>query len=346
MFVESARFDSLPLIMDPRYCAQDAVQCVLCRDVVAPMYCIVCYTHLCTDCVERHFSDKSKFHDVVPFKHFLSTLKCSTPGSPARSLLDVPRLITCVRTGYIGLYNVSCLGDEKFWTSGDEKIMKLFNLKGELLKSVQTKSGHEPNDIAVTRSGDLVYADYYDGSINLVSGTQIQTLIKLRGWRPYYLCTTSSEDLLVIMISNDWKQTKVVRYSGSNEKQNIQFDDQGNPHYSSGGDKKYLSENRNLDICVADSGAGEVVVVSATGKLRFRYTDSFRPHGITTDSQGNILTSDWVKHRIHIIDQDGRFLHFIHNCGLTLPVGLCVDSRDNLFVAEYAGKVKKIQYFK
>nr|XP_022304487.1 uncharacterized protein LOC111111672 [Crassostrea virginica] len=567
---ESAVNDTIssapPLTMDPRHSAQDAVCCALCRDAVAPMYCNVCHTHLCGDCVAKHFSDKSKFHNVVPLEQFLSTLnspeclahptkqcelhceqcdipicsscissrkhighkavdifedfeskkedlrkdleeleksifpkyqesaaiiktqttdqqkhsqkltaelnkrgealhteintivqreqlkidnlnaqhlaaiknqeavinkalreikeviahlksllettdishvskyksrngefrklppklKISLPNfkpqkintlqllkqfGPLSSLsieteqgytlLDVPRLVADIPSmGYDCLYNASCLNDEKIWTSGNNEIMKLYNLKGEVLESVQTKSGEAPMDIAVTRSGGLVYADPWDRSINLVSGTQIQTLITLRGWKPRGLCSTSSGDLLVIMRSDDNKQTKVVRYSGSTKKQTIHWDDQGKPLNSSYrySNIKYLSENRNLDICVADIEAGAVVVVSAAGKLRFRYTGppytprksfdpfcqgSFDLFGITTDSQGNILIADHSNHRIHIIDQDGHFLRFIHNCGLQLPWGLCVDSRDNLFVAErYTGKVKKIMYYK
>ncbi|XP_078331234.1 uncharacterized protein LOC144625059 [Crassostrea virginica] len=107
-----------------------------------------------------------------------------------------------------------------------------------------------------------------------------ETLIILQGWSPRGLCSTSSEELLVTMISD----------SGSTENQSTQMDKKGS--------------------------------------------------GIITDSLGNIQTSDYINDCIHIIDQDGHFLRYIHKFEW---VNLCVDSRDNLFVAKlFTVKVKKI----
>lgn len=131
------------------------------------------------------------------------------------------------------------------------------------------------------------------------------------------------------------------------KKQTIQFDQKCNPLYSGKKNMKYIVENRNNDICLADFDAGAVVVVNQAGNLRFRYSgnhgNSFKPFGIATNSQSQILTADGYNQCIHIVDQDGQFLRYIKD--VRNPFGLCVDEHDNLFVTEYfTGDVKVIQY--
>ncbi|XP_062604330.1 uncharacterized protein LOC134266111 [Saccostrea cucullata] len=269
--------------------------------------------------------------------------------TPAKSFLAEPELITTIDTGMRS--GVACLSDEEVWTCGGDYLIRLYNLQGEVLKLIQTKTDIFARGIAVTRSDDLVYIDDYTRTVNIVRDNHISEVIRLVGWRPLSVCSTSSGDLLVTMNSDDNSQSKVVRYSGSTEKQTIQFDSEGKPLYSSDA-MKYMCENRNLDICVSDIGASAVVVVNQTGNLRFRYTGhpstdkkSFEPWGITTDSQNQILISDADNACIHILDQDGQFLRYIDNCDLFIPNGLCVDIRDNLFVANWSpGNVKKIKY--
>ncbi|XP_061165282.1 tripartite motif-containing protein 2-like [Saccostrea echinata] len=284
-----------------------------------------------------------------------TTQKSPEAGSspPVKQLLDQPETVTTIdNTGYEYLYNVACLSDEEIWTGGNDSTMKLFSInRGSLLKSIRTKSGKIPSNIAVTKSGDLVYTDYWHRTVNIVKNEKIEEVIRLQNWKPKGVCSTSSGDLLVIMDSKDKKQTKVVCYSGSTEKKTIQFDDKGKPLYSFDTTCTYITENKNRDICVSDNA---VVVVNQAGKLRFRYTghtpapknEPFNPRGITTDSQSHILRADCNNHCVHIIDQDGQFLCYI-DCGLSVPWGLCADANDNLFIAQchwLKRQVKKIRY--
>ncbi|XP_062617230.1 uncharacterized protein LOC134278942 [Saccostrea cucullata] len=282
--------------------------------------------------------------------------KLKKPVTLSRNFLEEPNLITTINTGYDNLRCVTCFEEEEIWTiASDVSDLKCFSIQGSLIKSIKIKSVESPYDIAVTNVGDLVYSDWGTSTIYKVTNEQIEEVIRFQDWTPLQLCVTSSGDLLVTLYSDDQTQSKVARYSGSIEKQTIQFDDEGKPLYSGNTIMKYITENRNLDICVADCGAEAVVVVNQTGKLRFRYTGHsstakcapFEPYGITTDSQSHILTSDCNNHCIHILDQNGVFLCYIDNCDLKNPYGIYVDKRDNLFVAEYySGDVKKIKYVK
>ena len=91
----------------------------------------------------------------------------------------------------------------------------------------------------------------------------------------------------------------------------------------------YLKENGNSDICVSD--VGSVVVTDAGGMLRFRYLGTsrrninFEPYGLCCDSVCNIIIVDMKNDRIHVIDKDGGFLHFIRYEGMKKPRALCID---------------------
>uniref|UniRef100_K1Q5U1 Tripartite motif-containing protein 3 n=1 Tax=Magallana gigas TaxID=29159 RepID=K1Q5U1_MAGGI len=284
-----------------------------------------------------------------------NALSLKQPKISARNILDEPEVVATIQTGYENLRSVTCLNENKIWTCEWANNIKCFNIKGSLLQTIKTKSGEEVIDIAVDNNGDLLYSALQTRTVNKVKNGQIEELIRLQGWTPCGLCVTSTGDLLVTMFSKDYTQSKVVRYSGSTEKQTIQFDNEGKPLYSGNCIIKYITENRNHDICVADYNAGAVVSVNQGGKLRWRYTGHpsatktqlCKPEGITRDSQSHILTADVNNYCIHILDENGQFLRYINNCDLLHPFGLCVDNNDNLFVCENnTGKVKKIQYLK
>nr|XP_034309655.1 tripartite motif-containing protein 3-like [Crassostrea gigas] len=304
--------------------------------------------------IYEHFGSLSEL-SIETEKHNYTMDSASTEHSTSeRSLIDVPQIVTEINTYYEYVAAVCCLSDDDIWIRGNSNILKLYNIQRGLLKSIQTKSGNCAYDIAVTGNGDLVYTDKTNRTVNIVKNKEIETVITLHGWIPRGVCSTSCGDILVAMNNDDWKTpSKVVRYSDFTEKQSIQYNENGQALYSPYGFAKYISENRNLDICVSDWGARAVVVVNQAGKFRFSYTGipssrkkAFRPYGFTTDSQSHILIADIDNHGIHIVDRDGQFLQFIDNCHLEKPFGLCVDTRDNLFVADAKTcKVKKIQYY-
>lgn len=125
----------------------------------------------------------------------------------------------------------------------------------------------------MTKDGDLIYIDFKDKTVNLVKKSRVQKvsrplrykkkdtqeiheIIRLNKWKPLRVCTTSSGDFLITMTCDEKQETKLMRYSGCTEKQEIQFDDRDQPLYSYGSYIVYVSENRNQDICYRQQSQG------------------------------------------------------------------------------------------
>lgn len=294
--------------------------------------------------------------EIIPFCRamiYKGSLSPEKPNSSGKKLLNEFKLVEKLKTRHVRLRRVSNVEKGKIATSGDTNNIYSYTIDGILLNSIETKSGKLPNDICLDCEENLIYSDGETKTVYKVTNEKTKELIKLQGWVPTNLCVSYSGDLLISMFSDDKTQCRVVRYSESKEKQIIQFDGKDLPLYSANGKVKYIAENRNQDICVTDSTDEKVVVVNYAGKLRFRYTGcinvskkkTFRPFGITTDSQSRILIADDSNCFVHILDENGQFLRFIDNCDLQYPLSLCVDKEDNLFVCEYlTGDLKKIKF--
>lgn len=82
-------------------------------------------------------------HKAEPALH--STDEKSSPLD--MPFIAKPRVIEKINTKYgvsKEIRSVSAVNDDEIWTSGDNKMLKLYNLKSELVRKIKTKSGNKP----------------------------------------------------------------------------------------------------------------------------------------------------------------------------------------------------------
>ncbi|XP_055999205.1 E3 ubiquitin-protein ligase TRIM71-like [Ostrea edulis] len=285
----------------------------------------------------------------------LSSLTEEVSYLSLQKLLEQAKSITTIPTGVNTLYYVVCVGVDEAWVSGEDKTIRRVDIHGSVRDTVTTTCKYWPNDITVTRQGELVYSDGPNRTVNIVRHGRTETLITTpQGWHPGQLCCTKSGDILVSMITTDFSQHKIVRYQGHTVNQEIDRDEDGEPIYKGGKYTLCVVENNNGDIVASDTNADTVVVVNKSGRVRFRYDGtparrkkSFDPRHIVTDSMSHIIVTDWNNDCLHILDQNGQFLRCVDNCGLDNPKGLSVDSEGRLWVGLCdSEEVKVIQYMK
>ncbi|XP_061182729.1 E3 ubiquitin-protein ligase Midline-1-like [Saccostrea echinata] len=285
----------------------------------------------------------------------LSSLTDDVSFLSFKELLEEAEVIANIPTNVTNLFKVACVGSDKAWVSGTDKMITCVDIHGAVQDTVTSTFKTFPIDITVTRQGELIYSDGNNRTVNIVRDGKTETLITTpRGWYPSGLCCTRSGDILVSMGTTDKSHRKIVHYQGQRVTQEIDKDEHGDPIYQGGIHIVFVVENNNGDIVASDRNARTVVVVDRTGKVRFRYNnkppggkESFYPTQIVTDSMGHIIVVDEFNDCLHILDQNGQFLRCVDNCGLKHIIGLSVDSEGRLWVGLYnSGEVKVIQYMK
>jgi hypothetical protein len=277
--------------------------------------------------------------------------------SSGQELIKKAKVIAKIRTNVKQLHRVVCVGSDRAWISGIDRVIHSVDIHGTVQATVTSTCKNYPDDITVNRQGELIYSDGSNRTIDVVRHGKTENLITApQGWHPWGLCCTRSGDILVSMVTTaNESHQKIVRYQGQNVTQEIDKDDRGNPIYQGGKYTMYVTENNNGDVVVSDPNANTVVVVESAGKVRFRYNDKppggkkpFCSRQIVTDSMGHIIVADSDNSCLHILGQNGQFIKCVDNCGLNdRPCGLSVDNEGRLWVGQsVSGKVKVIQYIK
>ena len=111
--------------------------------------------------ISKHIGSLSKLAVTFPTGKLLENKAITTEekgSKDAKSTDDVVMpliyeslIISVIDTTSGRLNSVACFSDEDIWTLGNEKTIKLFNLQGELINSVRTKTGNKPVGIVVTK---------------------------------------------------------------------------------------------------------------------------------------------------------------------------------------------------
>ena len=211
------------------------------------------------------------------------------------------------------------------------------------------------NDIAVTSDGDLLLANQDRRCIESMSRDKtINTLFSTKG-EPKGLCCLHNNDIAVVTSVNVVSR-KVTVYSRNGEiRQTLDHIKFRHPNKVSAN-----KVNKHIYILCdyekySDDSDGKLIAVGADGKWQYEYTgqgDSvFTPVDVCTDKMGHVLITDSNSPRVHILNQEGRFIQYILTSqqGLCRPVTVDIDSDGYVWVGDEdnrKGRVMVVKYLK
>ncbi|XP_062587168.1 uncharacterized protein LOC134248800 [Saccostrea cucullata] len=206
-----------------------------------------------------------------------SYMSISTDGEGVLKIMRVVTVLSTIQSPYRGsfylkeLWKINCMGKNLIWISGRDDTLRLIDRNGSLSHTVKTS--YVVSAMTVNSNKETVFLiGWSDSKVFIYRNKIFEILLELTDWLGRGLHYTANGDLLVSMHTQDGVQSKVVRYTGTTEFREIQYDSQGQHLFGSKtGGMLNLTENGDGDICVAAFGCNAVIVVDSSGCLRFKY---------------------------------------------------------------------------
>ena len=265
-----------------------------------------------------------------------SSKSCLIPNPPVQSQFDVsvdP--------------SIACADQGVAWVQTRERL-QLMDSNGLVKQTINIS--HKMEAMALTSDGDLFLADYWNNCIKCVSKQKkITTPFKTTS-NPWGLCCLHNDEIAVTFFN----ESIVTVF---NRKGQIR---QMLDHIKCRYPRKIAVNKLNKNIYICDhkspyiASAGKVIAVGADGQILHKYSgqgdSKIIPVDVCTDQWGHVLIADRANYRVHILDQEGRFIQYILNRkqGLVFPTAIDVDKEGYLWVGgndAYAkGCVKVVRY--
>lgn len=206
----------------------------------------------------------------------------------------------------------------------------------------------------VTQNGDLLYVA--KGGHTVQKNTEKSIIIQTSEHEiiESILSSEITGDILVgiqVRVEGIQRNGKLIRYDENGNK--IEDFEAGKEEKAQYSRPIYIAENKKKDIVIADATKNRVVLLNKLGiyqnsyKGQTPYKKSFKPRGISTDEQCQILVVDHEFSSVHLLDHNLNFLTILltsEKHDLKYPSGICLDDKHNLYVGCEKGKINVYMY--
>ena len=285
-------------------------------------------------------------------------IQTSSVAATASSTLDLPcqlirkPFITATIDIRFGKTELVCVTSDQAWVKTNDEELQLFDSNGISLDTINTDFGF--HSFALTTKGDIILVNNKTRCVTSISPKKVvRTLFSIPSI-PGGLCCLQNGNIAVTFFS----QGRVLIYTINGQIAH-ELDSKLFKH------PYKVAENKiNGDLYIVDRNgelmteAGKVIVLDAFRRVRYKYTGSlfkeFCPVDVCADRIGQVLVADYINHKVHLLDKDGKFLQYLlprKQGRLYLPYSIDTNIEGHAWVGEdshwkHSGKVHIVKYLK